>query len=179
MINHVRTLLLNASSREIDDAGEDCWYVQPSFQPVDVSGPARLLHDRIFGTGSSMHDRIELVGRVMPFVLDPEFASFFHSFDDRVTVESDIPQARSSELYEFYGSMSDTEPGFVIEAVNSMDAITVFQHTGDTAVDLTLDDLHERYAHGFETAKRFSSCLYAMLLKYDLAYRANIGRAQA
>ena len=57
------------------------------------------------------------------------------------------------------------------EVVKSQYAPLVFQHTGDVSVDKALDELYKLYAKGFESSKRLSACLYAIVLKYDLAYR--------
>lgn len=170
MINHIRTLLLNESA-VLTFNMDGMWLIDHSFEKIDMSGPALNLREALFEGTDSLEDRIKRVDQFMPFILDPEFAGYFGMFDGRITVSSDVDRSGVGTVYEFYRTMRTPFSNRIDEIVKSQYAPLVFQHTGDVSVDKALDELYKLYAKGFESSKRLSACLYAIVLKYDLAYR--------
>ena len=168
MVNHIRTLLLNESSFDIAESGARCWYVDDSFAPAKLSGGLMRAYSSIFVDAGSIDGKIDRINSVMPFVLDPEFDSYVGAFDRRSTVPSDSRPVGPSSIYDFYGTLSNDTPFYVDSVVSSTDMPSVFQSTGDTITDRNLSDLYKRYSYGFETTKRFSACVLAIVFRLDL-----------
>ena len=176
MINHIRTLLLNESAVSTFGAN-GMWLVDHSFEKIQMSGPAFNLHDTLFNGTSALEDRIKRVDQFMPFILDPEFSGYFGMFDGRMTVLSDVDRVKTGTVYDFYRTLRTPFSNRIDEIVNSQYSALVFQHTMDVTTDAALDELYKIYAKGFESSKRLSACLYAIVLKYDLAYRRRGAKA--
>lgn len=170
MINHVRTLLLNESAVSTLSV-EGMWLVDHSFEKIAMSGPAFNLHEALFSGTSTIEDRVKRVDQFMPFLLDPEFSGYFRMFDDRITVLADVDRVKPGTVYDFYRTLRTPFSNRIDEIANSQYAPLVFQHADDVSTDNALDELYKIYAKGFESSKRLSACLYAVVLKYDLAYR--------
>lgn len=176
MINHIRTLLLNESATSTFGV-DGIWLVDHSFEKLDMSGPALNLHEALFSGASTTEERVKRVDQLMPFVLDPEFSGYFGMFDTRMTVLQDTERVKTGTVYDFYRTMRVPFSNKVGEIVNNQYSALVFQHTKDVSVDSSLDELYKIYAKGFESSKRLSACLYAIILKYDLMYRKRGAKA--
>lgn len=164
MINHIRTLLFNRNSEQAAEAAP--WRVDPSFVPLDQSGPESDVLSALFANARSDADRAMTVDFCMPFLEAPEFAGFFSSFDTRSTV---VPRVGSPGSVSEFQSRSGTDDGGVVGRVVSSDsAQSVFRHTGDSVTDGSLDRLKAIFSDGMRTWRQFSAVLYAVVFRLDL-----------
>ena len=171
MVNHVRTLLLGETSSSVAEAGAKCWYIDPSFHPAPLPSKDAKYLGMLFDGATGIDGRIDRVNKIMPFVTDPEFDGYLSMFDGRNTVPADFRPVSADTIHSFYGRLSPNGLSFVDTVVSDPSAPMAFDRCGDVDADSALSSLYERFSHGFETSKRFSCFVYAVVFKLDLAYR--------
>ena len=172
MVNHIRTLLFNENSVNAESAGAP--YVDPSFVPLTLSGTLYNCVHVLFDGDADLLSKMKKVDFCMSCMLSPEFTKYFEMFDTRVSSEKDERIVRHSTVAEFYEKLDASfDTGIVERALSSSYTQFLFQHVGDVAVDDKLDGLYTLYLNSFETWKRFTAFLYAVVIKLDFQYEAS------
>lgn len=88
MINHARTLLLNASSAKADyaDSGTDGYeFISPNFRPVTLPESLMTIRRTLFGRKPDMLFLGLRAQELLTYIHQSEFAEYLFDFDNRVT----------------------------------------------------------------------------------------------
>lgn len=171
MVNHIRTLLFNENSTD-----NDPWVIDQSFHPVRLTGSAADFRNLVIPNDFTYDEKKSRVDLLMPFVLSPEMQTYFAMFDTRITVPEDNRQMRRSTVREFYDGLAEESSVFVQTSLESQASQLIFNHVNDVNVDIALDKLSDIAKYSFETVKRFSACLYGLIIKSEFARLHDIGR---
>lgn len=161
MVNHIRTLLLNKNSSA--DAG---WYIDPSFNPIKLTGTILKFHDILFSYG----DSLSTIEYIMPFLMDVEFKDIVDGLDTRSTVETNINEP--SSIVSFYKTLSTDNKDTILSCINSGISSSLFSYSeqdSDFFVS-SMKKLSSVFNSSKETTKRFSACILAYVLHLDKTY---------
>lgn len=172
MVNHIRTLLFNENAVSAESVGAP--YVDPSFVPQTLSGTLYNCMRVLFGGNTDLSSRMKTVDFCMSCMLSPEFTKYFEMFDTRVSSEKDERVVKHYTVAEFYGKLDPAfDTGIVERAISSSYTQFLFQHVGDASTDEKIDGLYTLYLNSFETWKKFTAFLYAVVIKLNFQYEAS------
>lgn len=169
MVNHVRTLLLNETQASLRAAGYrygEPWYVSPSFDSLSV--PAGLVPFRtaVFFLTSSLTDRVNRVGAIMPIVKAPDLSGLFSVLDTRETVPENSGTCVSvREIFDKAKLASNGFEGRILSVAGSSPSL--FSRIDDGRLGNAVEDLRKLAMGSFESSVRVGASILAYCMQME------------
>jgi len=159
MVNHVKTLLLNMTASDLQDAGVE-FYVDPGFVKLHIPEYLQKSMRIIVPDTTSAADRLRAVESLFTVISRVDLSDRLGMYDDRIT-----PNYFTEESV-FVPGTTATDINISV-FVRSHDDDLIFRATGDESIDNELRALKKLYLTENDGHKKFAAKVLALVAQLE------------